>query len=186
MANDKSYNRKQVLIDKKYQVRTTLSIVGIVTIVMAIFIGAITLSVVYNNAKIENIYKIENNIMQFLTSRPFVQSKAEIESYKKAMKTVSAQHRRNMSTLDNIMLYNRFLLIALFVLVLAEGLILTLLLIRKTHKVSGPVYVMTMYMNQIIDGKWPMPRKLREKDELQDFYETFRKMVDTLKNRYDK
>nr|HPN12559.1 hypothetical protein [Spirochaetota bacterium] len=61
--------RKQYIIDRKYQLRTTFSIIGVVTLVTAVILGAITASVVYNtaklndnNSKIQNIYDIENNI----------------------------------------------------------------------------------------------------------------------------
>jgi len=58
------------------------------------------------------------------------------------------------------------------------------MLIRKTHRISGPIYVMSNYMQQIIEGKIPdHVRKLRKKDELQEFYKIFTKMVESIKNR---
>ena len=60
------YKRKQYIIDKKFQLKTTFSIIGIVSIITAFIIGAIATSVVYNNEKIDNIHAIENNIFDLI------------------------------------------------------------------------------------------------------------------------
>ena len=57
------------------------------------------------------------------------------------------------------------------------------MLIRKTHRVSGPIYVISNFMREIIAGKRPHLRPLREHDELKDFYELFKQMVDAVHRR---
>jgi len=67
--------------------------------------------------------------------------------------------------------------------VILQGVLLYFILIRKTHKIAGPLYVMSNYFNDIINGITPNPRSLRKQDELQDFYALFVKMVDALHKR---
>jgi nitrogen fixation/metabolism regulation signal transduction histidine kinase len=55
------------------------------------------------------------------------------------------------------------------------------MIIKITHRISGPVYVMSNYMKEIINGIIPSPRPLRDKDELKNFYELFVEMVKSLK-----
>ena len=190
-------NRKQYIIDRHYQLRTAFSIIGFVTVITAVILGAITVSVVYNNArlnwnntKIDNIYQLENSIFDRLGSRPEgvkdpLQREALIQSTK--------NHERNMGTLRNIMAYNkniinynRILLIAILAIVIFESIILYVILIRKTHHVSGPIYVISSFMKDIIDGKTPQLRPLRDKDELKEFYELFKNMVAVIHEREHK
>ena len=44
--------RKQYIIDKGFQLRHTFSIIGIVSVITAVILIAITASVVYNNNKL--------------------------------------------------------------------------------------------------------------------------------------
>ncbi len=170
--------RKQYIIDKKFQLKTTFSIIGAVSIITAIIIIAIAASVVYNNNRINNIHEIEDNIVHFLTSST---SSGDDPVYQQAIRKLALDHSKNRDTLREIMYYNKILLIVLLILIVSETVILYIMLIRKTHKISGPIYVMSNYIRDIINGKYPEVRGLREKDELKDFYLLFKEMVDTLK-----
>lgn len=190
-------NRKQYIIDRHYQLRTAFSIIGIVTVITACILGAITASVVYNNArlnwnntKIDNIYQIENSIFERLSSRS---EGVKDPQQREALIGSTRNHERNMGTLQNIIAYNKniiysnwVLLMALLVIVIAESIVLYIILIRKTHRVSGPIYVISNFMKDIIDGKKPNLRPLREKDELKDFYELFKQMVAVIHEREQK
>lgn len=185
--------RKQYLIDRQYQLKTTFSIIGIVTIITALILGAITASVVYNNVRlnwnntrIDNIYKIENSIFVFLSSI----QKTEDPTMKKALLESATRHDENMATLseiitynNTIIIYNKFLLIAILVIIVAQCAVLYVMLIRKTHRVSGPIYVISNFMRDIIEGRRPHLRPLRERDELKEFYELFKEMVETIHRR---
>lgn len=185
--------RTNYLIDRKFQLRHTFSIIGIVSVVTAVILGAITASVVYNtirlndnNAKIDNIYKIENSIFAMLSSLPSVEDKA----LREAMKESSRKHDGNMQTLEAIIesnnqliRVNKYLLIAILFIVAAQCLGLYIILIRMTHRISGPIYVMSNFMRDIIDGREPRLRPLRDKDELKDFYDLFKEMVKAVNER---
>ena len=171
--------RKQYIIDKKFQFKTTFSIIGVVSIISALIIAIIASSIVYNNKRIQNIYEIEDQIVLFLTTQNVPADPAS--PLAQAMREVSQKHFENMETLAGIIEYNRMLMIALVVFIIIQGAILYILMIKKTHRISGPIYVMSNYMKEILDGKLPNPRKLREKDELKEFYDLFVKLVDKIK-----
>ena len=189
--------RKQFIIDRQYQLRTAFSIIGMVSVITAVILGIITISVVYNNGilranntKITNIYEIENSIFVSLSSIPETvkdpnQKKALIQNFK--------NHDKNMETLNNIISYNTsiitsnlVLLLVILVTVVLESIFLYVILIRKTHRVSGPIYVMSNFMKDIIEGREPELRPLRSKDELKEFYELFRRMVAAIQDREKK
>jgi methyl-accepting chemotaxis protein len=175
-----STQRKQYIVDKKFQFRTTFSIIGVVTIITAIILGSISFSIVYNNEKIKNIYEIESSIMDFFSSQTY--SNVD-EMYKTAFNQQMKNHDNNMINLKGIITYNRVMLTLLLVLIVIQGVILYILLIKKTHRISGPIYVMSKYLNEIIEGKSPVTRPLREKDELKEFYELFNSMLESIKEK---
>lgn len=185
--------RKQYIIDRKYQLRTTFKVIGIVTVVTAVILGAITASVVYNNiklndnnAKIQNIYDIENSIFSMLST---VYPSADAQT-KEAARASAQKHDQNMATLEKIITYNnaiitfnKYLLVAILFILVFQCALLYIILIRQTHRVSGPIYVISNFMRDIIEGREPKLRPLRDKDELKDFYELFKEMVASVRNR---
>jgi len=201
--------RKQYLIDKKFQLKHAFTIIGISFVIIAVIIAAITFNAAYNNNEINtnnsqlksiienhsNIITIQDNIVNALLT--YSQS-PDNRIQKNAIRDVYANHARNMKALNHntivikdiilknrsIIQHNNTLLIILCILVIVQGLVLYFLLIRKTHRISGPIYVMTNYMKDIIKGKYPESfRKIRKNDELKDFYELFVVMVQTMKNK---
>ena len=171
--------KRNYLIDREYQLRTTFSVIGLVTVITALIIGLIGYNVFSNNENINNIYEIENNIVNFLTSGTNMN---QDESYQQAINTMMKKHHKNMETLQTIMSYNKILLAIIFALLIIEAILLYGYLIRKPHKISGPIYVMTLYLNDIIKGINPRIRNLRDGDELVEFHALFVKMIDKIKS----
>lgn len=186
--------RKQYLIDKNFQLRHTFSIIGIVSVITAVILVAITASVVYNNnkltennTKITNIYEIENSIFVSLSSLP---EAVKDPALRKALIQNARNHDNNMATMDRIIAlnmsiikYNRILLASILAIILLESIALFIILIRKTHRISGPIYVISNFMKDIIEGRDPKLRPLRDKDELKEFYELFQDMVKAIRKR---
>lgn len=173
--------RKQIVIDRQFQFKTTFTIIGIVTLLAVVIISAIAASAVYNNRKIEQINAMEDNIVQYLQIKTLSAKDADID--KKAMKEIAINHSNNMNEMTVMIKRNKVLLLVLIGIMVLQGVILYLLLIRKTHRIAGPVYVMSNYMKEIIGGKIPTVRKIRKDDEMQEFYSIFTDMVESIRKR---
>jgi nitrogen fixation/metabolism regulation signal transduction histidine kinase len=52
-----------------------------------------------------------------------------------------------------------------------------------THRVAGPIYKMKRLLSYVGDGHLMLTEKLRKGDELQHFFDTFEKMVNSLRRR---
>lgn len=75
--------------------------------------------------------------------------------------------------------------VVVFLVVCLVGLVLgiTILGIFVTHKVAGPIFVISRYLREIANGNLREVRALRKGDELLEFYETFQKMLASLRER---
>ena len=52
-----------------------------------------------------------------------------------------------------------------------------------THRVAGPVYVMSHYVHVLSRGRYPIMRPLRRGDELKDFFDSFQRAIEALRER---
>lgn len=52
-----------------------------------------------------------------------------------------------------------------------------------THRVAGPVFVMSHYVGILAKGRYPMMRPLRKQDELKRFFERFQAAIEALRTR---
>jgi hypothetical protein len=66
---------------------------------------------------------------------------------------------------------------------LAVALTLGLLGILITHRIAGPVLVLSRYAEALAEGTYPPMRALRKNDELKEYFELFRRAVERMKER---
>ncbi|MCH8853868.1 MAG: hypothetical protein IID41_14635 [Planctomycetes bacterium] len=52
-----------------------------------------------------------------------------------------------------------------------------------THRICGPLFVMTRALREVADGRLPTLRPLRAKDDFKDFYQVFAEAIDSLRIR---
>ncbi len=100
------------------------------------------------------------------------------------------QHRNNTRLLDlddhlreQVIRGDQIFLLSLFVGVLIMGIVLVLWGLIVTHRISGPLYLVARYLDDIANGSYPDVRPLRRHDELQEFFGAFEEAVSALKER---
>jgi nitrogen fixation/metabolism regulation signal transduction histidine kinase len=134
---------------------------------------------VYNNEKINNVYKIEDSIFQMMQAANIGDNMDE--GYKSTIDNLTNLHNNNYTTIIKIAEYNRYLLVVLVLTIIIQGFVLFFMVIKITHRISGPIYVISNYFREIIEGNIPEPRPLRNKDELKEFYNLFIALVESFK-----
>lgn len=95
---------------------------------------------------------------------------------------LEAQRAALVSQAKNLQLVHRAVLVSL------AGLLSLLVLgigaagIFVTHKVAGPIFKMKRHLGEVAEGKFQVPWSLRKGDELVEFFEAFRSMVVSLRS----
>jgi hypothetical protein len=187
--------RKQKLIDKKFQLHTTYSFMGIFFILIGIITITVGINYYNDNKKIEKIIDEQNNIMnaqsEIIKSMLQIIKIKDVDDSDLNAKIKGKSENNNLLMKQNIDLVkeltqrNNLIFLIIIVFLIATGFVLYPVLIRKTHKISGPIYLMSQYIKDMIKGNYPDLRPLRKKDELKEFYELFSKLVIFLKKRED-
>lgn len=77
----------------------------------------------------------------------------------------------------------RWLVLGLAALIVTAFGSFFVLVVLTSHRVAGPLVVMSRYMSQLASGQYPLMRALRENDELKEFFLDFKGAVDRLRER---
>lgn len=187
-------NRKQKIIDRRFQLRTTFSIIGTTCLVLLIVVAVMGISAVQNNKRLKDIIAKQKDICtsqeNVLSTLVLIEEKRSWDSLRLARDRVSGNVMKNKEmvnenivTIEEMAQGNKMLLNGIIIFVILLGIIFYFVLIRKTHQISAPIYLLTRYMEEIIEGKYPEVRPMRKGDEFREFYELFERMVETLKER---
>jgi hypothetical protein len=203
------YKRKQNIVDKKFQLGTTFSVIGVSLLIVVLIGIGIVVGALKNNKNLSDVVTKQDEIVQALVSHASTlevkikqikakeqkEQKEQKDAKKKADKAIvedgseiaigdiSKDHLANLGKMKRMVLINFILLGLVGLLVLIQGIVLYFMLIRKTHQIAGPIFVISRYMREIISGKIPaVLRPLRKRDELKAFYELFGELVEYIKN----
>jgi len=165
------FKRKQYIIDKGIQLRTTFTAIGFTFLCVTLFIVLMGVYINETNKRIKNIITTEDQIFQVLTTVTDTGSEEQT-----AMNVEMArQHQTNMGTVTDMVNSNIWIIWGIILAVFLSGIIFFFILILQTHRIAGPIYVMTYYMKEFLDGrKHEHLRPLRKHDQLKDFYQVFK------------
>lgn len=183
--------RKQVLIDKKFQLRATFAIIKVVLVIFALLTAIIAGTAVYNNSRLEGTVLNQKHVITsqyeaFSTLLVLTRTgTCTIDQLNSASDRMMGEIDRsmmmsnsNISTIESIIRGNYVLIFSIMGIIIIQGAVMFIIIIRKTHRIIGPAQLMVRHMNEIMEGKEPFVRPLREGDELQELYDTFGKLAE--------
>ena len=172
--------RKKYVVNRKFQLRTTFAVIGFIFVILALLVALAGINILDVNTRISNMIEINKAIADTMAAPTPDTDQIEYQNYVR-MQNLNDQNKQN---LDEMIKFNTILISVIIAVVFVQGFVLFFLLIRQTHRIAGPIYVMTNYMRQISEGKIPEHvRALRKSDFFQDSYEVFKEMVARLRER---
>jgi hypothetical protein len=143
---------KNYLLNIRYQLRFTLTIVGI-SAALTGGLGYVVMSKAHEASRVVEVRAMDP---EDALARELVQ-----------------QFARN----------DRVMTLALIAFGLLLAVVLTAYGIVLTHKVAGPLFKVTLYLDKIREGKLGTVYNLRKGDQLVDFFEHFKSAHDALRSR---
>ena len=144
--------RRTYLIDRRFQLKYTA---------LLVLCGAL-ISVVFGTLAYLAEVDVHRNLAEELTRAGGIAADPKL---------VSGLVKQSATTL--------LVLTAAVTLLMSIALALVGILI--THRVAGPVHVLSNYVSALAEGRYPLLRPLRRNDELQAFFDRFRGAVDSLR-----
>lgn len=181
--------RKKYVLDKNFQFRISMRaiILPLVTTlaicaVLLYFASDSNLLINENNKNITAIIDTQDNMLDMFMAVPALQ-----DPDNPMVRKCDAAFKENLKITNNIndnhekiKKNSLIVLYILIVMTVIQTAIIFFQFIFFSHKISGPIHVMTNYLRQIRNGNQPEFRPLRKHDELLEFYEEFRTTLDYL------
>jgi nitrogen fixation/metabolism regulation signal transduction histidine kinase len=84
---------------------------------------------------------------------------------------------------EKVSMFDRTVIFYIIGFVVLMALSLFIWGIFITHRVAGPIFIISRFLRQIADNQVPPTRQLRKGDELQELFDNFTAMVDSLKRQ---
>jgi hypothetical protein len=184
--------RKNMIIDKKFQLKMTFSVIAIIFLVVTIIITILGINAVSNNRKVDKtIKKLEEVIISHEQHLEALQNYIDIKTVqdmKLATKILTKNMNENLSIMNrhiaimnNIIKGNYILFTVIILFFVLQTVILYFIILKKTHTISGPVFLLKKNINAMLNGKSPELRPLRKHDEFKELYDLLVKLADDLK-----
>lgn len=154
MEERKPFRRRQFLLNRAFQIKYTV-IIAVIGMIIAILWGTL-----FYKASKEN----SEQMLMLVQMDPNLSPMSDIIKDK-------------LDREDNrIMIYLIAFVIAIFFSLIIWGILIT-------HRIAGPIFIISRYIDSLTDGKIPETRPLRKKDELKEFFDKFNRMLSALKER---
>lgn len=168
-------NRKQMVVDKKFQYSISLKSVVFPLFSMLIISAVLIYFALDNNIKIEEINSNQAEIIDTFLALPQLMSPQN-----KITLDANRKFKINLGKSREIQRNNTIVIYFLIIMTIVQTIIIFTLSIFRTHRISGPLYVMMKYLREMKEGKKPVIRPLRKNDEFKEFYDEFCNAIETM------
>lgn len=181
--------RKKVVVDKRFQYSISIKAI-ILPLTTILLISSVLLYYAFENQKnvnrsnqhINEIVLTQDTMIDMFLQTPALQNSKNpvIRNAKNTFKNNIGKLKKIKDTSKIIVRNTNVVLYFLLIMTVVQTVIIFTLFIFFSHKISGPIYVIRRYMDEIRSGKMPKFRPLRKKDEFKDLYQEFQDTIDFL------
>ena len=189
--------RKRIIVKRSFQYRLTLGITALLFVCLMAIFGLLLHTMQTNNAKMTRLLAQQEGLNDFqlevMESLRVFQANRNWENLNLATGKASRDLEKNQQQIqENIALLRQVTARNQLLLWISGGVMLVMILcsiiwgIRRSHRIAGPIYLLERYLDEIIEGKYPDVRPLREGDEFKGLFSKFVVAVAALKEREEK
>ncbi|MBN1496561.1 MAG: hypothetical protein JXA07_07320 [Spirochaetes bacterium] len=186
--------RKRRILDRKFQVKAIATAAAIalvsfsfITLLILVFSLKNRADIGAERKRLEKAIETQDNIvnafMQYSMNAQSGSLRLSIGTVKKDHEESMDAIKRHIDALGNYADGYFILLIAAIVMTIIVIIAHSLYMVRLTHRISGPVFVMLGLIQDMIDGEKPEFRDLRDKDELKELYAKIVELGGIMKGR---
>jgi uncharacterized protein YxeA len=167
--------RKQYVVDKSFQYGTSLKMIILPLITLLLISAVLIYFANVNNDRINEIVDTQHSMIEM-----FLETPALYNSDNEVIRNGEKTFKNNIGKLVKIKEASKIVLYFLIIMTIVQTIIIFTLSIFFTHKISGPIFVMSRYLKEIKEDKVPEFRPLRDKDEFKEFYQELQEAIEYL------
>ncbi len=160
------HKRTRIVVDKKFQYRTAIRSALLPFITLLIVSAVLFFFAQKNNSYIEEVVDNQGAMIEMFLTTPALHN-SESTIILEGEKTF----KQNIGMLKEIRYNSQLVLYFIVIITILQAVVIFAFSIISSHRITGPLYVMTQYLRDLRNGKKPGIRPLRDKDRLKDFHE---------------
>jgi methyl-accepting chemotaxis protein len=184
--------RKKIILNKKFQLGISLKAI-ILPLATTLAISAALLYfsintnflIKSNNKHISEIVSNQDSMIDMFLSTPALQQSANptvkngVATFEKNIGMLKQINKNSALITRSSSLLFKFLV----AMTIIQTIVIFSLFIFYSHKITGPMHVMSNYLKDIQKGLSPSFRPLRKNDEFKDFYKEFCDTIDMMRKK---
>lgn len=160
------HKRTRIVVDKKFQYGAAIRSALLPFITLLIVSAVLFFFAQKNNSYIEEVVDNQGAMIEMFLTTPALHN-SESTIILEGEKTF----KQNIGMLKEIRYNSQLVLYFIVIITILQAVVIFAFSIINSHRITGPLYVMTQYLRDLQNGKKPGIRPLREKDRLKDFHE---------------
>lgn len=182
------------LVNKRFQLKYTFMLVGVVLVVasaLGVVVGSMVQTALHHAETAETY--AERAFKESETNSKLARDNAALAAgdnqtllrlMESSISEADAKSAQELAKVrqagDDLKRSARLLVVGLVVAILALGVALTLIGLRMTQRIVGPVHRLKRLLRRVGTGRLTVGERLRKGDELEDLFDTFRQMTYSL------
>lgn len=186
--------KRQIIVNRKFQMNIAVSFAMITALTMTVIIVIISSVLIFNNIKLNKITSDQQTLSE--TSGEIFKSLIGLSSIKKLQNVhlsttlllednekTGVLINRNIEEIRKITERNRLLIIILIISAIIQSAIVFYLMLKRSHRISGPVFLLNRYIDELKAGNSPEIRPIRTNDDFHELFDNFRELVEVMKKK---
>jgi len=186
--------KRQIIVNRKFQFSMAFSFAALSALIMTVVIIILAALLISNNSKLRDI---SLNQQQLADSQTEIFKTligiAAAEDIKKLHISTSAVKldneknqeliRHNNAMIQDITLMNNRIIALLIISAVLQSVIIFYIMLKRSHRISGPLFLLNRYIDEMKRGEFPEIRPLRANDDFHELFDNFRELADELKQK---
>lgn len=186
--------KRQIIVNKKFQFGIAFSFAALSAMIMAVIIIVLAILLASNNRKLRDIsinqQQLADTQTEIFKTLIRIVNTDDISKLHISAPAVKQDNERNQQLVINnnamiqeITAMNNRIIAMLIASAAIQSMIIFYIMLKRSHRISGPMFLLNRYIDDMKHGNYPEIRPLRANDDFHDLFDNFREMVESLKQK---
>lgn len=185
---------RHIIVNGRFQYHIAATFAGLSALIMTVIIIILSSVLISNNAQLDGISRNQQ-----------VLSGTQNEIFKTLITLSGSKNLKNMRISADMLMHdndetkrlldqnnekvrvitarNKSIIVMLIISAAVQSAIIFYIMLRRSNRISGPLFLLNRYIDEMKKGSFPEIRRLRSHDDFQDLFENFRELAHMLKER---
>lgn len=185
---------RHIIINGKFQYHIAATFAGLSAFIMAVIILILSSVLISNNTHLDEISRnqqvlsgtqaeIFKTLIVLSESRNLKNMRMSGTMLKHDNDETKRLLDQNNEKIRSITARNRSIILMLIISAAIQSAIIFYFMLRRSNRISGPLFLLNRYIDEMRRGSFPEIRRLRSHDDFQDVFENFRELAHILKEK---